>query len=24
VTVSRVMFDFWVRHLGRQGRLDMG
>jgi preprotein translocase subunit SecD len=24
VTVSRVMFDFWVRFLGRQGRLDMG
>jgi len=24
VTVSRVMFDFWVRYLGRQGRLDMG
>ena len=24
VTVSRVLFDFWVRHLGRQGRLDMG
>ena len=24
VTVSRVLFDLWVRFLGRQGRLDMG
>jgi preprotein translocase subunit SecD len=24
VTVSRIMFDLWVRYLGRQGRLDMG
>jgi preprotein translocase subunit SecD len=24
VIVSRLLFEFWVRRLGRQGRLDMG
>ena len=24
VIVSRLLFEVWVRRLGRQGRLDMG
>ena len=24
VLVTRLMFEFWLRFLGRQGRLDMG